>query len=112
MRFSPGRIGNAIAWMGLSGLILLAMAVANRLGFAGLVLLGLMAAFICTMAELDHDTSGSSSHVLRARLERPSSHVERQGLIAPLRFYKWCGIVLAVIGVAGFAWQQWTGSYG
>src|SRR3954447_12277130 len=119
MRFSPSVIANAIAWLGVCTLIATAIAISNRLGFAGLIVLGLAVAFICTMAELDQDGASSSSHVLQARMDRHASEerraaarVERQDLVSPLRFYRRCGLFLLAVGVPGFAWQQWFAGSG
>jgi hypothetical protein len=114
VRFSPSVIGNAIAWFGVCVLIATAIAISNRLGFVGLIMLGLAVAFISTMAELDQDGATWSSHVLRSRMDqhaseeqRVAARMERHDLILPLRFYRRCGFFLLAVGVLGFAWQQW-----
>src|SRR4051812_4190938 len=100
MRFSASTIGNAIAWLGVCALIATAIAIVHRLGAAGLILLGVATAFVCTMAELNNDTPSGSPHILRARMDRPAletSH-ERETLVSILRFYKRCGFFLVVVG--------------
>jgi hypothetical protein len=91
------------------------MLVANRLGFAGLLVLGLLTAFICGHAELQDDLPAAGTALFRARMERPRSPEERharaeegRAFVSSLRFYKWCGIRLAAIGLAGFAFQLWA----
>ena len=38
--------------------------------------------------------------------QRAAVDEARQLWLAPLRFYRWCGIILLLAGVAGFAWQR------
>ena len=38
--------------------------------------------------------------------QRAAIAEERVRSVAPLKFYRWCGIVIVVIGIAGFVWEQ------
>lgn len=105
---------NALAWGGVIALIFAAMVVANTLGFAGLVCLGLLAAFICTTAELEQDVPARSERIFEAYLRdegspeaRAAKAHQRLLTVTPLRFGRRCGLALAAIGAAGFVWQQW-----
>lgn len=113
-RSRAGEIANAIAWAVLLALIGVAILIADVLGFVGLFILGLLTWAVCTHVELDDDTPTASTAVFRARLSpvrspehRAAAHAERQMRLSPLPFYRWCGIALTVIGVAGFVWQRW-----
>jgi hypothetical protein len=110
------RLANALAWAAIVGLIAVALAVANRLGFAGLFILGLLTAFICGHAELQNDVPAAGTAIFKSRMERPRSAEERQArteegrsFLASLRFFKWCGLALAAIGIVGFVIQLWSG---
>jgi hypothetical protein len=83
------------------------------LGPFGLILLGLFTLFICTSIALRNDTPTWGTEIFKARMESPSSPEQRAAMLeekeralAPLRFYRWCGVVLVAAGIAGFAWQQ------
>jgi len=113
MRTQAGDIANAIAWAVVLVLACVAIPVADLLGFVGVFILGLLAWVICTHAELDDDTPIASTAAFRARLspERSPEHraaalAGRRLRLSPLRFYRWCGIALTVIGAAGFAWKR------
>ena len=117
MRGWLGEIVNAIAWVALCGLIAVAILIADRLGFFGLVILGLFTWLICTHLELDDETPTASVAVFRSRLQPPPSPEQRAAArddrwvrLSPLRFYRWCGVALTGIGAAGFAWQHWLSS--
>lgn len=113
MRPSAGEIANAVAWIVLLGLAVLAVLIANRLGFAGLFLLGAGTWFVCTIADLDQDAPTYGVETFRRRLntggsaeQRAAAAAERQAAVGPLRFYRRCGMALAIVGAAGFTWQQ------
>jgi hypothetical protein len=115
MRTRAGEIANTIAWAAVLVLAGVALLVADVLGFAGLFILGLLTWVICTHVELEDDTPTTSVAVFRARMSfersperRAAALADRQVRLSPLRFYRWCGIVLTVIGVAGFVWQRWV----
>lgn len=108
------RLANALAWVALAGLIALALLAAHRLGFAGVLILGLLTAFIAFQAELQQHVPAPGLALFAARMQQPRSveeraatASERQGFIAPLRFFRWCGLTLAAIGLVGFAVQIW-----
>jgi hypothetical protein len=115
MRSLGGEIANAFAWALLLVLIGVAIVIADLLGFFGLFILGMLAWVICIQVELGDDTPTASRAVFRARMaqerspeRRAAALAERQLRLSPLRFYRWCGIALTVIGAAGFAWQLWV----
>jgi hypothetical protein len=37
--------------------------------------------------------------------QQAAAREEKAQALAPLRFYRWCGIALIVAGLAGFGWQ-------
>jgi hypothetical protein len=83
------------------------------LGPAGLVLLGLFVLFICTAMNLYEDAPSWGTEIFKARIashgspeQRAAMFDEKRASLSPLRFYRWCGVVLVVAGAAGFAWQQ------
>jgi hypothetical protein len=107
-------LANALAWVVIVVLIAVAIMVAKRLGFAGLLVMGLLTAFVCAHAELQNDIPAAGRAIFKARMERPRSPEERharaeegRGFISSLRFFKWCGIGLAAIGLVGFVLQLW-----
>jgi hypothetical protein len=113
MRPSASAAANVVAWAILIGLIGIAFVMVVVLGPFGLILLGLLTLFICTSVQLREDIPVRSVEVFRARMEPPISPEqraamaeERRHLLVPLRFYRWCGVVLLVAGIAGFVWQQ------
>jgi uncharacterized membrane protein YdcZ (DUF606 family) len=113
MRLSAGIAANFFAWIVLIGLIAVAFVMVEILGPFGLVLLGLLTLFICTQYDLNDDVPAWGTEVFRARMARRGSPEQRAALreekrenMSPLRFYRWCGVVLLVAGVAGFVWQQ------
>ena len=98
----------------LAGLLLVALAIANRLGFVGLLLLGALTWFVCTMADLDNAAPTWGADVFRASMSRALSpehraaaEAEHQAFVSPLRFYGRCGMALAALGAAGIAWEVW-----
>ena len=115
MQLSRGeKILNALSWIAIVGLVILALLIADVLGFAGLICLGLFTALICTTAELDQDVPTGSAVVFRARTQPPGSPEERSAraherhtFTTALRFGKRCGLALLAIGATGFTWQQW-----
>lgn len=116
MRLSASSAANAVAWAVVAGLAALALVLVAVLGPFGLVLLGLATLLVCTRMSLHEDTPTWSTHVLRARMDSPASpeqraalRADRQAAHASLRFYRLCGGVLLLAGIAGFAWQQLHG---
>jgi hypothetical protein len=106
-------MANAAAWAVLAGLIGLAFVLVVVLGPFGLILLGLITLVICTSVELQEDTPTWGVEVFKARIARartPEQHaaktLERQIALQPIRFYRWCGVVMLLAGVAGFLWQS------
>jgi hypothetical protein len=98
------RAGNLLAWAGLLALALGALLVANRLGFVGLTLLGLLTWLVCSQASLSDHAPTWSQAVFHARLqgsERPEPGT------SPYRFYARCGMALTAAGLAGTACQFW-----
>jgi hypothetical protein len=113
MRFSLGTAADVAAWVVLIGLIAVAFVMVVILGPFGLILLGLFTLFVCTSIDLGEDVPTWGTEVFKARMlsrgspeQRAAMLEEKQQAIAPLRFYRWCGVVLTVAGIAGFAWQQ------
>ena len=114
MKFSPYAFGNLVAWGVLAALALLALVIADRLGFVGLLVLGALTWLICSMARMDQDAPTWGMEVFRARMrdggspeQRAAGSAEREAFLSPLRFYARCGMVLAAVGAAGFCWQLW-----
>jgi hypothetical protein len=112
MRLSAGSVANALAWAVLIGLIAVASVMVQVLGPFGLVVLGLISLFICTAYELNHDTPSWGTEVFRARMryratmeERASVREDRRVSLSPLHFFRCCGAVLVVAGLALFVWQ-------
>ena len=115
MRSTAGEIANALAWAALLGLAGVAILIADRLGFAGLFLLGMLTWVICVQMELSDDTPTASIAVFRARMaperspeRRAAARAERQVRLSPLPFYRWCGVVLTGVGAVGFVWQRFA----
>jgi hypothetical protein len=113
MRFSASGIVNALAWVGIFTLIGVAIVIVDVFGFVGLILLGLMTAFTCVSAELGEDVPTAGVELFKSHMgggtpeQRAAMLEEKRGFVAPLRFYKWCGMFLIIVGVAGFIWQQY-----
>jgi len=109
MRSGLAAIGNTLGWIAVSALIGVALLIADRLGFFGLLVLGLLVAYVCTQAELDHDVPSWGRRVMRSRApktdapetetpeQRAARHADRHAALSPLRF----------VGLCGFIWQQW-----
>ena len=95
------RYAELAAWAVLVGLAVLAVLFVNRLGFAGLAVLGLLTLVVCTQVALDQDVPTWGEHVFRERLA-PGA---RRTAGPDLRFFRRCGLFLTVVGVAGFVWQ-------
>jgi hypothetical protein len=113
MRTPASTIANATAWGVLICLIAAAFVVVVILGPFGLIVLGLLTLFVCTSVNLREDAPTWGTEVFRSRMAKHSSPEQRAAVeearqlsLAPLRFYRWCGIILLVAGIAGFAWQQ------
>jgi hypothetical protein len=104
---------NAVAWAVLIGLICVSFVMVVILGPFGLILFGLLTLFVCTSVALRETMPIGSVAVPEARTarertpeQRAAMAEDRAGMDAPLRFCRWCGVVLLVAGVAGFAWQR------
>lgn len=117
MRSRLGTAANGLAWAVVLGLIGFAALAVNRLGFFGLLLLGLMTWLVCTLVALNEAVPTWGTEVFRSRMSglespegRAAVRAEHDATIAPLRFYRRCGIALAMAGAAGLAWQYWTSS--
>jgi hypothetical protein len=115
MRSTAGEIANALAWAALLVLAGVAILIADRLGFAGLFILGMLTWVICVQMELNDGTPTASIAVFRARMtperspeRRAAARAERQVRLSPLRFYRWCGVALTAIGAVGFVWQRFA----
>ncbi len=113
MKVSAGAAANAAAWAVVALLIAAAIVVVNRLGFIGLLLLGGATWLVCVRVELDEDAATWGTEVFKARMARPPPEqhaamlAERHRLVAPLRFYRRCGMVLVAAGIVGFVAQRW-----
>ena len=112
MRFSMSTAANAAAWAVLIGLLSIAIAMVAALGPFGLILLGVLTLFVCTSISLHEDAPTWGVEVFKAQLIRHGSSEQRAAMlegkkrtVAPLRFYRWCGVMLVVTGIAGL-WQQ------
>jgi hypothetical protein len=113
MRLSASSVANGTAWAILIGLIGAAFVLVVVLGPFGLILLGLLTLFICTSVQLREDAPAWGIEVFKARTasqvspeQRAAMAEEKARSLAPLRFYRWSGLALLVVGIAGFAWQQ------
>ena len=113
MHLSASTVANAAAWAVLAVLIAVAFVTVNLLGPAGLVILGLFVLFICTAMNLYEDAPTWGTEVFKARIasqgspeQRAAMFDEKRASLSPIRFYRWCGVGLAVAGAAGFIWQQ------
>ena len=113
MRGPAIAMANAAAWAIVIGLICIALVLVVVLGPFGLIVLGLLTLFVCTSVSLREDAPTWGTAVFKARMathrspeQRASMAEERDRSLAPLRFYRWCGLVLLVAGIAGFVWQQ------
>lgn len=114
MRFSAGRAANVAALAVLGGLAAAAVVLVTYLGPFGLVLLGLLTLLVCTQFALDETAPTWGTEVFRAGMAEGNSPEQRAALaearraaLSPARFYRGCGAVLVVAGLAGVAWQHW-----
>ena len=105
MRTPASTIANATAWGVLICLIAAAFVVVVILGPFGLIVLGLLTLFVCTSVNLREDAPTWGTEVFRSRMAKHSSPEQRAAVeearrlsLAPLRFYRWCGIILLVAG--------------
>ena len=111
---APVRVANALGWLGIAAIIVVALVVANLLGFLGLFLIGGLGWLVCTRAALSNDVPTWSAPSFAAHLEQRSPEqqaaeaAQRQSSLLPLRSYGPCAMVLTAIGAAGFAWQTWS----
>jgi hypothetical protein len=112
MRMSPGGLANGAAWAVLLGLAAMAIVLVVILGPFGLVLLGLLTVFVCSQFTLDEHAPTWGRHVFGAAMDdavppeqRAAQAAARQVALSPVHYYRWCGVVLLLAGVAGVAWQ-------
>ncbi|RKK02868.1 hypothetical protein EBE87_09745 [Pseudoroseomonas wenyumeiae] len=104
MRVPPAAfILNGLGWVVILALVAAALALVRLLGFPGLLILGLLCCLICTRAELSEDVPSWGRQVFAARMARAGEAPDR----AAFRFYRRCGCVLLLAGLAGTAWQWW-----
>ena len=103
---------NLLACAALAGLGAMAIAVAIMLGPFGVVVLGLLTLLICTKFTLDEHGPTWGAQVFSAQMtaagspeERAAAAEGRRTALAPIRFYRWSGVLLLVAGCAGVAWQ-------
>jgi hypothetical protein len=113
MRLPIPDMANAAAWAILIVLIAVAFVLVVILGPFGLILISLLTLFVCTSVSLREDNPTWGPEVFKARIgshgspeQRAAQAAEREQALTPLRFYRWCGVVLLVAGIAGFVWQQ------
>ena len=111
---SPNSILNGLAWVGIFLLIAFAFALVQRLGFPGVLILGLLTTLICLRAELSEDVLTWGRASFEARMASGRSVEEwaaaaevRARAVSPLRYYRACGFVLIVAGLAGTILQLW-----
>ncbi|MBO1076661.1 hypothetical protein [Roseomonas marmotae] len=105
MRPSASGILNGIGWLGILALVAAGLGVVRLLGFPGVLILGLLAALICTRAELSGTVPTWSRAVLAAREEDAEARARE---VSALRYYRRCGLALALAGLAGTLWQVWS----
>jgi hypothetical protein len=114
MRLASNTAANSFAWVAIICLVVFAGLTVILLGSFGLIVLGLATLFVCTRFSLDEDAPTWSTAAFQARMlasrspeQRAAEEAARVEAMAPLRFYRWCGVVLLVAGIAGFVWQRW-----
>ena len=114
MRIPAGAFANAAAWGVFAVLIAASLAIADRLGFLGLFLLGGATWLICVRASQSNDTPTWGQRAFEAQMTgerspeaRAARLAERDAALNPLRFFGRCGMALTAIGTIGFAWQYW-----
>ena len=114
MRPAPRHALNLLASVLLLLLFAVAVIVTDRLGFFGLVLLGLLVWFVCLRAAQNDATPTWGVRTFQAQLnpasspeERAARRAEQAAFVMPLRFYGRCGMALTAIGLAGIAAQHW-----
>jgi hypothetical protein len=95
-------VGNGLGWLALALLFGIAVVMVDVLGFVGLIILGAATAMICTRAAIAESRTGSPPSRPE---ERAALSAEQEASLAPLRFFSRCGLAVAAIGAAGFAWQ-------
>jgi hypothetical protein len=115
MRLSAAQTANLAAAAILIGFAGVAVVLVTMLGPFGLVLLGLLTLLVCTRVSLSEDSPTWSPDAFAAKLrmggspeQRAARNEERRAALAPLSFYRRCGLVLIVAGAAGLAWQHWA----
>jgi hypothetical protein len=113
MRLTPNTAANSFAWIAIIFLVVFAGLTVMLLGPFGLIVLGLATLFVCTRFSLDEDAPTWSTAAFQARMlasrspeEQAAQEAAEVEAMAPLRFYRWCGVVLLVAGIAGFGWQR------
>jgi hypothetical protein len=75
------------------------------LGAFGVILFALFIIFICASSELREHIPTSATERRGSPEQRAAIAEDRIRSVAPMKFYRWCGIVLLVIGIAGFVWE-------
>ena len=113
-RSTAATMATALAWAGLIILLAIAFALVDRFGFAGLLILGLATSLVGVGAELHEETPSGHLEALRGQRsareretveEQASRRHAHQAFLTPLRFYRWCGVALTGLGLAGTLWQ-------
>jgi hypothetical protein len=111
-------IAVAVAVMGWLVASLVAFAIVVLVGFFGVGLIGLAIVFVSTQFELDSDgvVAGGINSDLLARQVRAQQETSREQRMArrnekslqvqSVRFFKYFGIGLALIGFSGFVYYQ------
>ena len=105
---------NLLALAVLAGLGAVAVVMTILLGPFGLVILGLLTLLVCSQFTLDEHAPTWGARVFAARMaaggspeDRAAAAEARRAALAPIRFYRWCGLFLVTVGCAGVAWGYW-----
>ena len=105
---------NILAAAILAVLAAVAIVVAILLGPFGVVVLGLLTLLVCTRFSLDEHAPTWGARVFSAQMTTAGSPEQRaaeadawRAALAPVRFYRWGGVVLVASGCLGIAWQFW-----
>jgi hypothetical protein len=104
-----------VAAMGLMVASVLAFLLVASCSFFGIALIGLLIWFTCTRVELEKDSAGTSPSLIArqyevrqnmSQSERDSYRQEQSLAMQSVRFFRYLGIGLTLIGGVGFAWFQ------
>ncbi len=105
---------NLAAGAALAVLFSVAVVLVDWLGPFGLVLIGLIVWLACVRAAQTEASPTWGPAVFGAAMRRPTSpesraaqDAERQTALAPLHFFRRCGMALTGIGVVATALQYW-----